>query len=299
MTTTVMITGAGGFIGRHLAGRLSGEGYRVVGISRSGAAVEHCDATHRAALGDSLIPVMRQEDVDAVIHCANHAGPNEFAINVDGTRRWFEEATAHGASLQILMSSLSAREDAATDYGRAKHALEETFIAEGGVAFRLGVVIGNGGMFGRIKRSLARSPLVPLLDNGRGRIYFLGIDYLASVVEDSIKSDGDGLRGGVWRLQQPDPCTLLELMTTIRDQYGFTCRFLPIPSLPIQWALSLSEYLPLKLPITSTNVKGLRQSRFEEFETDCARFGYAAVSLVELVARAARAEEDARIEGSV
>jgi len=293
MTTTVMITGAGGFIGRHLAGRLSGEGYRVVGIARGGAALEHCHATYRAALGDSLISVMRQEDVDVVLHCANHAGPNEFAINVNGTRRWFEEAAAHGTSLQILMSSLSAREDAATDYGRAKHALEESFIAEGGVAFRLGVVIGDGGMFGRIKHSLARSPVVPLLDNGCGRIYFLGIDYLTSVVEDSIRSDGDELRGGVWRLQQPAHCTLLELMTAIRDQYGFACRFLPIPSLPIQWALAMSEYLPLKLPITSTNVKGLRQSRFDEFETDFARFGYPAVSLNDLVAAAVRAEDTA------
>jgi len=295
MTDTILITGAGGFIGRHLARRLSGEGYRVVGISRGGAALEHCEATYRAALGDSLISVMRREDVDVVVHCANHAGPNELAINVNGARRWFEEATAHGACLQIFMSSLSAREDAATDYGRAKYVLEESLIAEGGVAFRLGVVIGNGGMFGRIKRSLARSPLVPLLDNGRGRIYFLGIDYLARVVEDSIRSDGDELRGGVWRLQQPDPCTLLELMTTIRDHYGFTCRFIPIPSLPVQWALSLGEYLPLKLPITSTNVKGLRQSRFDEFETDFARFGYPADSLADLVARAARAEDTAPI----
>jgi hypothetical protein len=57
--------------------------------------------------------------------------------------------------------------------------------------------------------------------------------------------------------------------------------------LPIQWGLSLGERLPLKLPISSTNVKGLRQSRYDEFETDFARFGYAASSLNDLVARAA------------
>jgi NADH dehydrogenase len=242
---------------------------------------------YHAALGESLIPALAHEEVDVVIHCANHTGPDEFAINVDGTRRWFEDASAHGASLQILMSSLSARADAATDYGRAKFTLDQLFVAEEAVAFRLGVVIGNGGMFERITRSLARLPLVPLLDNGRGRIYFLGIDYLGNVIQDCIRSNGEGLRGTVWRLQQPNPCTLRELMTTIRSHYGFSCRFVPIPSLPIQWALSLGERLPLKLPISSTNVKGLRQSRFDEFESDFAHFGYAAVTLDDLVASAA------------
>lgn len=291
MKSTVVITGASGFIGRHLAWRLAADGCRVIGVSRRGAPIQHCDAVYPAALGGSLAPVFQREDVTAVIHCANHTGRNEFAVNVNGTRRWFEEAQAAGATLQVLMSSLSAREDAAADYGRAKYALERVFTAEGGVAFRLGVVIGNGGMFERITHSLKRLPFVPLLDNGTGRIYFLGIEYLGSVIRDGVASNGENLRGLVWRLQQPDPCTLRELMTAVRTQYGFTCHFVPIPSLPILWALTLVEYLPLALPISSTNVKGLRQSRFDEFETDFARFGYRAESLEALVARAAEARK--------
>ncbi len=289
MTGTVLITGASGFIGRHLARRLAADGLRVVGVSRGGAPIQHCDAVYRAALGDSLAPMFEHEDVTAVIHCANHAGRDELAINVNGTRRWLEEAEAAGASLQVLMSSLSAREDAVTDYGRAKSELERLFTAAGGVAFRLGVVIGNGGMFERITHSLARLPLVPLLDNGTGRIYFLGIDFLGRVIRDCVASNGKDLRGRVWRLQQPDPCSLRELMAAVRSRYRFTCRFVPIPSLPILWALTLVEHLPLALPISSTNVRGLRQSRFDEFETDFARFGYEAESLDVLVARAAEA----------
>lgn len=284
--STVLVTGASGFIGRHLARALEDAGHEVIAVSRCGTALPHTTATIPAPLGESIAESLGAHSIDAAVHAANDEGADAYRVNLEGTRRWFDEAQAAGAQLQILLSSLSARPDAASDYGRVKFALEEAFTAENEVAFRLGVVVGNGGMFERMRRSLS-SPVVPLLDGGSPRLYVLGIATLCAVLLETIESNGQDRRGGVWNLQQPQPVTLGEMLSTIREVYGLRCRFLPVPSLPVLWALRALEALPIPLPVSSTNLRGLRQSRSETFSSDLADFGHTPVALDALV-RAAR-----------
>jgi len=292
---TVLITGSSGFIAGHLAAVLGGEELRVVGADLNPLRKTSFSKVYQASLQDSLGHVFASEKVNAVIHCANHVGENEFEINVKGTTRWLEEAEAHGTDLQIFLSSLSAKPDAASDYGRAKFELEQKFIEHNAVVFRLGLVVGNGGMFDRIKQSMKKSLFVPLIDNGRQNVHIVGIEFLVHVLRDCVLSMGEGLRGRTWQIQQPDPHTLREVMEGVRKQFGYSCRFIPVPSLPILWAVSAVEKLRfIKLPILSTNLKGLRQSGDETFRSDFARFGYPQQSLEEMIGRAAQEERSSR-----
>ena len=295
---TVLITGAGGFIAGHLAVLLKQKGHRVIGVSRSTVRNAEFDKTHTAALGETLEPVLSERPIDAIVHCANHTGADEYETNVVGTGRWFDEAKTHGVGLQILMSSLSAHADAASEYGRSKFALEQKFRSSGEVSFRMGLVVGNGGMFERMKASQRRLPIVPLLDNGSPRVYVLGIHALCEMLYRCIESGGESLRGGIWRVQQPTPHVLRDVMKSIRNHFRFRCRFFPVPSLPVLWLLMILERLPLKLPVNSTNLRGLRAGRFVEFESDFARFGCEEETLDDLVARAASDELSARKEAS-
>ncbi len=280
----VLITGANGFIARHLAPVLKAASLRVVGVSRSGAPIDGFDAVYRGSLGDSLEPVFANETIHTVVHCANHEGRDAFEVNVRGTRAWLETARAHGAALQIFLSSLSAREDAGSDYGLAKYVLEQDFVGDNQVVFRLGIVVGDGGMFGRIKKALERFPLVPLLDNGRTRVYVLGIGFLSQVIRNCIENNQEELRGRVWKIQQPTAYTLRELMSAVRKQFGHSCWFIPVPSLPLLWAVSAIERFPfVKLPVSSTNLKGLRRNDQLESHSDFERFGYPEQSLDELL----------------
>jgi nucleoside-diphosphate-sugar epimerase len=289
---TVLVTGAGGFIARAAARRFAADGFRVVGVSRAGTPVPGYDRVARAALGDSLEPLLAEESVQAVIHAAVHTGADEYRVNVDGTRRWLEETRARGGPLQIFLSTLSARPDAQSAYGRSKFDLEGPFREAGGVVLRLGVVVGNGGMFARIRDSLARSPLVPLLDGGRSRLHVLGIDTLAAVLSRLAAEDGEGFRGEVLHAQEPTSYSLRDLMEAVRRHYGFRCRFVPVPSLPVLWAVAAAERIPgLRLPVTSSNLKGLRQSRHESFPSDFPRFGLPEEGLEALVTRAAARPE--------
>jgi len=282
----VLVTGASGFIAGHLSRRLSEAGFRVVGTSRTGKSEPGFEKVYNVSLGETLASVLADSPVDAVIHAANHSGADEFSINYDGTRRWFDDARSAGVGLQVLLSSLSARENAQTGYGKSKYELERLFLAANEVCFRLGVVVGDGGMFDRIRQSMS-APVVPILDNGSARVFVLGIEFLCDVIADCIERNGEDRRARIWSLQQPTPVTLRQLMETIRAAYGYRCLFVPVPSLPVLAILSLVEKLPLNLPVTSTNVRGLRQSRNDDFESDFHRFRKEEQPLSELVSTVA------------
>jgi len=285
---SVLITGASGFIARHLAKLLKSHGYRVVGTTTKSQPRDDCDRVLLVRLGDSITPALEGERFTAVVHTANYEGPDEYSVNVGGTTRWLNELRDSGAGLQIFLSSLSA-DSPMSDYGRAKAEIENRIAAADGINLRLGVVIGNGGMFERMRASLERSPLLPLLDNGTAPVHVLGIDFLCDVAHDCIASDGRELRRGIWHLQQPHHHTLNEVLTSIRRHYRYHCRFVPVPSLPILWAVTAAEKLGLRLPVTSANLRGLRAGRHQQLPSDFARFGYPEQSLDELVAAAAEA----------
>ncbi len=287
--TTVLITGAGGFIARHLAPVLQEAGMRVVGTSRTMRDVPGFDAIYPAGLGEPLAPILVAERLDAIVHAALAAGPDAYRLNVEGTTRWLAEAQAAGVPLQILLSSLSAAPDALAAYGRAKHVLEQRFLAAGQVVFRMAIVVGDGGMFARLHESVRRSPVVPLLGGGRQTVYVLGIGFLCNVLRDAIRAGGAGLAGRAWNLQQPTSYRLRQVLAAIAHGYGYRRLFIPVPARPILGVLQTLEKLPLpKLPITSTNVRGLMQGEGQAYPSDFARFGYAEEPLEQLIAQIRR-----------
>lgn len=282
--TRVLITGASGFIARHLAPILQEVGMTVVGTSRHAHPLPGFARVYICHLGESLAAVLTAEQPDAIVHTALDTGPDAYAVNTVGTQRWRNEAAAAGVSLQVFLSSLSALPDAPAGYGRAKYALEQEFIAAKGVVLRMGVVMGDGGMFGRMVASARRSPVTPLLNGGEQLVYVLGIGFLCAAIRDCIMADGAGRRGCAWNIQQPQPYTMRQMMEAIHRGYGFRRLLLPIPARPVLAAVRLVERLPFpKLPVSSANIEGLLRQGRQEIPSDFARFGYPEQSLDQLI----------------
>ncbi|MCA9175742.1 MAG: NAD-dependent epimerase/dehydratase family protein [Planctomycetales bacterium] len=115
----VLVTGAGGFLGRYVAEQLAARGDQVRGLARG-------DYPELAAVGVEMVrgDIRDQaaveaacRDVDAVIHTAAVAGiwgPREhfFSINTEGTRLVLEAAQHAGASAFVQCSSPSVTFDA-------------------------------------------------------------------------------------------------------------------------------------------------------------------------------------------
>ncbi|MEW6765795.1 MAG: NAD-dependent epimerase/dehydratase family protein [Pseudomonadota bacterium] len=97
--TTVLVTGASGFTGRHMIASLKGRGYRVVGIgdAKSNAdAILSCDLTQRQAVLDAVL----WSRPDHVVHLAavsfvGHGDAEDFyRVNVFGTLNLLEALAA-------------------------------------------------------------------------------------------------------------------------------------------------------------------------------------------------------------
>jgi nucleoside-diphosphate-sugar epimerase len=284
----VLVTGASGFIGGHFSRRMAAEGWEVFGVDRRVASVPSAyNRVFRVALGDSMAAALAETRPGALLHTAFDPAPDRYDINVGGTVRWLEEGQAAGVGVQVLLSSLSASENALAEYGRGKWALEQAFHEAGEVAVRLGVVVGQGGMFAKLVESARRTPVIPMLGGGQQLLYVLGVERLAEILRDIVSSNGEGLRGRSWNLSQPRPYTLRQMMDAIVRGHGFKRVTLTLPIRPVLLGAELLEKHPLvRLPVSSINVKGLMHAGRQTFPSDYPRFGYPEESLDELVGQA-------------
>jgi len=116
---TVLVTGAGGFLGRHLVPRLRAAGWRVRGLARPGRELpDGVEPAPAAGLDDTAALARAVAGVDAVVHLAARvhvmrdraADPlAEFRrVNVEGTRALLDAAIAAGARAFVFASSAKA-----------------------------------------------------------------------------------------------------------------------------------------------------------------------------------------------
>ena len=129
----VAVTGASGFIGRHVLPLLAEAGHATVSLWRRGTAP--IGATVQGDLDDADALRRLVEGADLVLHVAGLvrcARPIAFdVVNREGTRRVAGAARAAGVERLILVSSLAARHPSVSAYARSK-ALAE---AEAGTAY--------------------------------------------------------------------------------------------------------------------------------------------------------------------
>ena len=110
----VLVTGAGGFIGRHVAIALAQNGQDVVASYRQSLPIELTDHSGITLLKCDInadIPI--PGEIDALIHCAAEIPAREpdeeklFRVNVDGTRYLYEAAAQAGATSIVYCSSMA------------------------------------------------------------------------------------------------------------------------------------------------------------------------------------------------
>ncbi|PTQ12206.1 NAD-dependent dehydratase [Sphingomonas oleivorans] len=294
----VLIVGAGGFVGRHLAGRLAADGVRVSAAGRDrrrldrllpGLSFLACDlATDGMA---EWLP--RLAGVDAVVNCAGlirDAGGRYAAVHDKGARALFDACLAAGVRRVIQISALGANEDAVTRYHRSKRAaddhlagLDPTGERMDWAVVRPSLIVGRGGQSTALFASLAALPLPFRLGSGRWLLQPIHVDDLVEAIVRLLGRPGRIAT----RIDAvgPAPMTTDAITLGFRRWLGLgSARFLPVPVRLIAATAWLGQRIGLGA-VTPESLAMLRAGNVGDVEPFIAICGFRPATLDRALAR--------------
>lgn len=191
----VAVTGASGFIGRHLVRRLVESGCQVRLLLRRDPSVAEWRGSPlqivAGSLSDKAALERLVEGASAVIHVAglikSATRSGFFQVNRDGTAALAKVVKRISPQAHFLhVSSLAAREPLLSDYAASKRAGEDAALAllgERVTVLRPPAVYGPGDRETLVFFQLARQRFVPLLGSASARAAMIHVDDLVRLIE--------------------------------------------------------------------------------------------------------------------
>jgi uncharacterized protein YbjT (DUF2867 family) len=231
----IAITGGTGFVGGHLAARLSAADTVVVS-RRTGVDVENVDALTEAFAG-----------CDVVVHAAGinrEIGDQTFQrVHVDGTRAVVEAAKRAGVKRIVMVSFLRARPDCGSGYHETKWAAEE-MIRQSGIdhtILKASMMYGHGDhMVDHVSRAVKTWPIFATVGYREHTVRPIPIDDFVGVL----------LAAAAGRIPEPtvavmgaEELPLGDAVRRIADVVGRRPLFIAVPVWSIRVLAQLTEWL--------------------------------------------------------
>ena len=237
----VLVTGATGFLGGHVAEALSARGDHVRALVRKTSNKKHLEKLPQVELFEGSLEqvdrvVEAVDGVDAVIHCAGivkaRSTDEFFAVNVGGTSNLVEAARKRSRPLQrfVHVSSLEAcgpstdgqpvpadQENPVTSYGRSKLAAEKVVLSARRdmpvVILRPAAIYGPRDVeildaFKSIQRGI-----FPVINGGRSKTIWIYATDCASACLRAV--DADSPSGGMYFVD--DGCGAIDMGQMFSD----------------------------------------------------------------------------------
>ncbi|MBI3149151.1 MAG: NAD(P)H-binding protein [Betaproteobacteria bacterium] len=185
----ILLTGAGGFIGRNIAVALAAAGYQVKPVSRS----HGIDFSRMLAPADWLPHL---EGIDAVINSVGvigESGSQRFEpLHTLAPAALFRACSQAGIRRVLQISALGADETAFSAYHLSKRAADDCLrsLDLDWFVLRPSLVYGRGGKSAGLFMRLAALPLIPVVGDGRQELQPVHIsDVVATVMRSLVSSE--------------------------------------------------------------------------------------------------------------
>ena len=271
MNKTIIITGAGGFIGACLVNHFLSSGWKVKALvhrlpTTSLPHVEYIAYNMMQTPDESIF-----QEVDALVHCAYvrfEKNKNADEINFNGTKTLIGQCRKWRIKM-IFLSSLSAHKNALSHYGRSKLQCEQLFDLGQEVVLNTGLVIGKNGLFGEMLNRMNHSRFFPLLDGGKQKVQSIFMEDIFTILDVILTRN----LSGKYCIAESKPITLKEFYSELANQLHKKITFV---SIPLQWmyvVCKLLEKLHIPFPVTTDNLLGLKQMTTFETKEDLSKLG--------------------------
>jgi len=259
----ILVTGASGFVGRHVTRELAAGGASVRALVRSarGAAglqgidceLVRGDVTDPASLRAAARGVRTIVHLVAIIE----GSPATFErVMAAGTGNLVEAAREGGVRRLVLMSALGTGQGATVPYFRAKWAAEQAVASSGvdHVVLRPSFVFGaDGGALPRFMRIARLAPVTPVLGPGTQRVQPIWIDDLVRAVRLALETD---VTGAPIELGGPDAVTWNDFWMRLKTALGTRRPAVNLPFWLARGPAALLEKLP-DAPLTRDQLRML------------------------------------------
>jgi uncharacterized protein YbjT (DUF2867 family) len=247
----ILLTGAGGFIGRRLIVALRAAGHIVIEGRRNPPEGSRAVAVDFTRDVDANVWTPRLAGVDLVINAVGilreHGGQTFARIHTRAPQALFAACAAAGVGRVVQISALGA-DHGTTGYFASKRAADE-FLASLPLEWTIvqpSIVYGAGGTSARLFTLLASLPVIPLPGRGDQRVQPIYLDDLTEAIVNLI-GRGEAARQRV-ALVGPQALELREFLRRLRTAMGLApAWFLPVPLWMMELGARIAELSPRSL----------------------------------------------------
>lgn len=235
----ILVTGANGFVGRHVVARLAAAGSPVRAMMRRPQGQPHTPGVDVVA-GDVTRPdTLRAavDGVDAIVHAAamtaNIKEPHPGAyleINQTGTENLVAAAREAGVRRTLLVSGLGTKPEREGTYMATRWGMEEA-VRNSGIPYAIlqpSVQFGHGAEFvNALARLVRTSPVVPAIGTSKQRFQPVWVEDVAAAVLRLLEDDE--LLGAAYTVGGAEVLTYAEVIQVIAGAMGKRRATAPVP----------------------------------------------------------------------
>jgi nucleoside-diphosphate-sugar epimerase len=268
----LVLTGATGFIGKHISNYFVNIGWYVIALVRNIPNKNEENICYIKYDLVSEIDVSLPNQFDAFIHAGylkQENGNDAFALNINAVEKLRKGLSNKQVGAKLFLSSLSADQNAASVYGRQKMAIEELFLKENGIVIRAGLVLGEGGLFGIMENYLRTKNKIPLFGSGKQPIQTVYIDDLVLAIEKIISKK----LTGKLVVACNEAVTYRDFYEALAISVGSKPKFVKTPYWLAGLGILIAKFLRIQLPITKDNLLGLKQMKHISTTGDLKKIG--------------------------